>query len=161
MLRKASVLLGLAVLLSLLFPARLLLKDSGIDPRDLQLPVLDLAAFCALLAVVPAWLLFRDARLSHRIPRWSAWVALLALSSLLFLVLHVSWTADLVVAWLGTAVAEGVLPARISQHALVDAVELAARLGVLVALVGVLVRLESAHDEHTRPPAAERRRKKA
>lgn len=161
MLRKASVLLGLAVLLSLLFPVKLLLAGSGIDPQGWRLPVVDLAALCAVLALAPAWFLFRDARLAARIPRWSAWVVVLALCTALFLLLHVSWTADLLVAWIAGALGDGLLPAWVSQHALVDAIELAARLGVLVSLVGVLVHLETEHYENATPepqPQPRRRR---
>jgi hypothetical protein len=162
MLRNASVLLGLAVLLSLLFPVKLLLKGSGIDPQGWHLPVLDLAALCAVLAVAPAWFLFHDARLAQRVPRWSLWVALLALSSLLFLLLHVSWSADLLVASVGAAAAGGTLPAWVSQNAVLDGLDLAARLGVLASLVGVLVRLETAPDPDAPPlpAAAPRRRRK-
>lgn len=161
MLRKASVLLGIAVLLSLLFPVKLLLHGSGIDPQGWRLPVVDVAALSAVLAVAPAWLLFRDARLAARIPRWSAWVVALALCSVLFLLLHVSWSADLFVAWVAGALADGWLPAWTSQHALVDTLELATRLGVLVSLVGVLVRLETEHYENATPepqPQPRRRR---
>lgn len=161
MLRKASVLLGLAVLLSLLFPVKPLLEGTGIDPQGWRLPVVDLAALCAVLAIPPAWFLFRDARLEARIPRWSVWVVLLALCSLLFLLLHVSWSADLFVAWVAGALADGLLPAWISRHALVDTIELAARLGVLVSLVGVLVHLETEHYENATPepqPQPRRRR---
>jgi hypothetical protein len=164
MLRQASVLLGLAVLLSLLFPVKTLLHGSGIDPGGWHLPVVDLAALCAVLAIAPAWFLFRDARLARRIPRWSVWVVLLALCSLLFLLLHVSWSADLLLAWAAGAVADGILPAWVSQHALADALELAARLGVLVALVGVLVHLETEHYENATPepqPQPRRRRRRA
>ena len=157
MLRPASVLLGLAVLLSLLFPLKLLLAGSGIDPRGWNLPVLDLAALCALAAIAPAWLLFHDARMAHRIPRWSVWVALLALSSLAFLLLHVSWSVEWLLVAVGAAVADGTLPAWISQHVLVDVLELAARLGVLVSLVGVLLRLETAAEPQAEPPAPRRR----
>jgi len=162
MLRQASVLLGLAVLLSLLFPVRWLLKGSGIDPDGWGLPVVDLAALCAVLAIAPAWFLFHDARLARRIPRWSVWVVLLALCSLLFLLLHVSWSADLLVAWLAGAIADGLLPSTVSQHAWVDAVELAARVGVLVSVVGVLVHLETEHYENATPepqPRPRRRRR--
>lgn len=161
MLRRASVLLGLAVLLSLLFPVNALLAGAGIAPAGWRLAVLDLAALCALAAIVPAWFLFHDARLAERIPRWSAWVALLALSSLLFLLLHVSWSVELLLAYAAGAIADGVLPPWLSQHALVDALELAARLGVLVSLVGVLLRLDSAPGpEAARAPVREPRRKK-
>lgn len=163
MLRQASVLLGLAVLLSLLFPVKLLLQVSGVDPGGWHLPVVDLAALCAVLALAPAWLLFRDAHLARRIPRWSVWVVLLALCSLLFLLLHVSWSVDLLVAWAGSAVADGLLPPWVSQHALADTLELGARLGVLVALVGVLVHLETEHYENATPepqPQPRRRRRR-
>lgn len=161
MLRRASVLLGLAVLLSLLFPVNALLAGAGIAPAGWRLAVLDLAALCALAALVPAWFLFHDARLAERIPRWSVWVALLASSSLLFLLLHVSWSAELVLAHAAAMIADGVLPPSLSQHALVDALELAARLGVLVSLVGVLLHLDTApYPDAAREPAREPRRKK-
>ena len=90
MLRNASVLLGLAVLLSLLFPVQALLREGGVDPHALHLRVVDLASLCALAALLPALWFFRDARLAQRIPRWSIWVALLAACSVLFLLLHMA-----------------------------------------------------------------------
>ena len=146
MLRQSVVLAGLAVLLSLLFPLEPLLRGSGIDPRGWHLPAVDLAALCALAALVPAWFLFHDGRLAQRIPPWSARVALLALCSLLFLLLHVSWSVDLLVTTAGAALADGLLPPWISQHVLVDALELMARFGVLLSLVGVLLQLEAGPD---------------
>lgn len=162
MLRRTSVLLGLAVLLSLLFPVNALLGAAGIAASGWRLPVLDLAALCAVVAIAPAWFLFHDARLAERIPRWSVWVVLLAAFSLLFLLLHVSWSAELALALAATAIADGVLPPWLSQHALVDALELAARLGVLVSLVAVLLHLDTApYPDAARGPAREPRRKKA
>lgn len=136
MLRRGFVLLGLAVLLSLLFPLKALLKDAGVDPHAWSLPALDLAAACALLALLPSYLLFRDSRLAQRIPRWSVWVVLLASCTLLFLALHVSWSLALATAHLGAAV---------------EQVELAARLGVLVSLVGVLLNLDAAPEDGDLP----------
>lgn len=157
MLRRASVLLGLAVLLSLLFPVATLLAQGGVDPRELRLPVLDLAAACALAAVLPSFWLFRDSQLRHRIPRRSAWVALLAVCSLLFLLLHVSWTGELAAAWLQDALAPGgALPLAVSPAALLHGIELASRLGVLAALLGVLMNLDAPPD----PDAPARRRRK-
>jgi hypothetical protein len=147
MVRRASVLLGLAVLLSLLFPARALLAQSGIAAPDLSLPVLDLAAVCALAAVLPSMLLFRDAQLRHRIPRWNAWVGLLALSSVLFLLLHVSWSHDLFAAWLREALAPGgSLPLAVAPTEALHGIELATRLGVLVSFLAVLVNLDAPPD---------------
>ena len=162
MLRKTIVLLGLAVLLSLLFPAKPWLKGVGMAPPDWRLSVLDLAALCALVAIAPAWVLFRDARVGPRIPRWSPWVMLLATCSLLFLLLHVSWSAELAEALAAGAIAEGVLPPWASQHALVDGLELAARVGVLLALVGVLLHLDTAPGEDAAgAPVRTARRKNA
>ena len=157
MLRKASVLLGLAVLLSLLFPVKSVLADAGIDFAGWRLPGLDLAALCVLVALLPAWLLFRDARLAHRIPAWNGWVALLAFCSLLFVLLHVSWASDLAASYAqqALAAADGQLPA-VSHLSILDGAELAARLGVLVSLVAVLLRLDAAPDDD----APVRRRKK-
>lgn len=161
MLRQASVLLGLAVLLSLLFPLQALLKGSGVDAQAWRLPVVDFAAALALASVVPAFLLFRDARLAQRIPRWSVWVVLLALSSLAFLLLHVSWSLELALAYAGQLL--GPSPRGLSPAGLVEGLELAARLGVLVSLVGVLTRLDLAPDEDApvrRVEAPAKRRKK-
>lgn len=161
MLRRASVLLGLAVLLSLLFPVKSLLEGAGIAAAGWRLPVLDLAALCAVLALAPAWFLFHDARLAERIPRWSVWVVSLAAFSLLFLLLHVSWSAELAVTLAGAAIADGVLPPWVSQHALVDVLELVARLGVLVSLVAVLLHLDTApYPEAASVPVRPPRRKK-
>lgn len=142
MLRRGFVLLGLAVLLSLLFPLKALLKDAGVDPQAWSWPALDLAAACALLALLPAYLLCRDSRLAQRIPRWSVWVVLLALCSLLFLALHVSWSLALATAYVGPAV---------------DEVELATRLGVLVSLVGVLLNLDAAPEDGELPVKRKRK----
>ena len=158
MLRRASVLLGLAVLLSLLFPVGAVLKEGGIEPSALRLPGMDLAALCAVVALLPALLLARDAKLALRVPRWNAWIALLPLFSLLFILLHVSWSGELAGAWLRDAIAEGTLPLRVSEATVLRVAELAARLGVLVCLVGVLVNLESVPEEE--PPVPQRRRKK-
>ncbi|MDB5856581.1 MAG: hypothetical protein JWQ76_270 [Ramlibacter sp.] len=165
MLRKASVLLGLAVLLSLLFPVKALLKESGVDPHALRLPVVDLATFCVVAAMLPALLLFRDAQLAHRIPRWSAWVALLAVASVLFVLLHMDWSLELASAYAREAIAAGNLPRAITPHRIVEGLEFAARLGVLVALVGVLLRLEAAPDQDAPVPVpvpvpVKRRKKK-
>lgn len=158
MLRRASVLLGLAVLLSLLFPVQALLKEGGVDPSGLHLPVIDLAGLCAVAAVLPALLLARDAKLELRLPRWNRWIALVALFSLLFLLLHVSWSLDLAASYLRGAIADGTLPLRVSDRAVLHGAELAARIGVLVCMVGVLVHLHAVPDPDAVPPP--RRRKK-
>jgi hypothetical protein len=147
MLRKASVLLGLAVLLSLLFPVKALLREGGVDPLALRLPVLDLATFCVVAAMLPALLLFRDAQLAHRIPRWSAWVVLLAVCSVLFLLLHMDWSLELATAYAREAVAAGSLPRPVTPMRIVHGLEFASRLGVLIGLVGVLLRLDTAPDK--------------
>ena len=145
MLRRASVLLGLAVLLSLLFPVRVLLKEGGIEPSTVGLAGIDLAGICALVAVAPALLLARDAELAQRLPRWNPWIVLLALFSLLFLLSHASWSEEWAGAWLRDAIAQGGV--QVSDGAVLQAVEFSARLGVLVCLVGVLVNLESVPDD--------------
>lgn len=154
MLRRASVLLGMAVLLSLLFPVPVLLKHAGVDPLHVPVPGADLALLGVLLAALPAMLMFRDSRLAQRIPRWSVWVVLLAACSLAYLLLHVHWSQDLLSLQLREA---GLLPASVSHLALLDALEFAARIGVLVALVAVLLRLDSPMEDEA--PAPRRRRK--
>ena len=154
MLRKASVLLGLAVLLSLLFPVKALLAQASVDPVALRLAGVDLAGLCALAGLLPAMALCRDARVAERIPRWNAWLALLALSSIAFVLLHVTWSLDLATALLRDAVAG---QAGVSHLALVDASEFAVRVGVLVSTVGVLLNLHAAPDPDAVRPA--RRRK--
>ena len=57
MLRRAFVLLGLAVLLSLFFPVAALLRQGGIDAGSLWMPGVDLVVLCAVIAVLPAMLL--------------------------------------------------------------------------------------------------------
>ena len=147
MLRRGSVLLGMAVLLSLLFPVQFLLKESGVDPRSVPVPGADLAALWVLVGLLPSLLLFRDGQLARRIPRWSAWVALLAACSLAYLLLHVHWSLDLVTVQLREATASAGLLPSVSHVALLDALELAARIGVLVALVAVLLRLDAPAQE--------------
>lgn len=163
MLRRGSVLVGMAVLLSLLFPVQFLLKAGGVDPQALRVPGVDLAALWVLAGVIPAMLMYRDGALARRIPRWSAWVVLLAASSAAYLVLHVDWTLDLVSIQLRElAVSTGLLPT-VSHLALVEGLELASRIGVLVALVGVLMHLDAPGAQDEAPPApvpAPRRRKK-
>lgn len=157
--RKAFVLLGLAVLLSLLFPVKVLLKETGVDPGSVHVPGADLAALCVVVALLPAMLMFRDGQLEHRIPRWSLWVAALGLSSLVFLLLHVNWSLDLATVYVREAIVDaGLLPASISHVSLLDGIELAARFGVLVAMVGLLLHLDApAQDE---PPAPRRKRRR-
>ena len=160
MLRRAFVLLGLAVLLSLLFPVPALLRQGGVDPQRLQLPGVDLAVLCALVAMLPAWALARDGKLRERIPRWNVWIALAALCSLAFLLLHVSWTNELAAAWLHEQIAAGNVPLHVSAHRLLQAIELGVRIGVLVCMVGVLLSLQSVPDEAELVAQRRRRRKK-
>lgn len=153
MLRRASVLLGLAVLLSVVFPWKDWLAQSG-APGFLRLGNADLMVLCVLLAFVPAAILFHDAHLARRIPRWNIWVALLALFSLLFLLLHFPWTQQLAASY-----AREALPPGLPHRPVLDAVELGARLGVLVSLVGVLVNLDAAPEADERGQPVKRRRK--
>lgn len=151
MLQRASVLAGLAILLSLLFPLRLALEQNGIDPLELRLAGTDLAGLGALAGALPAWALWRHGRLAQRIPRWNAWLAVLAVFSLLFLVLHVHGTRELVAAQLREATGNG------SAHLLLlECADLLSRLGVLAGMVGVLVNLHAVPEA----PVARPRRKK-
>lgn len=159
MLRKAFVLLGLAVLLSLLFPVRALLQESGVDPQGLRLPLADLAAACVLVALLPAFAMFHDARLARRIPRWNPWVVLLGLCSVLFVLLHVNWSLDLLTAYAREALASALSAPSISHLAVVSGVELAARVGVLVSVVGVLMHLDAMPEDDAPPPPPRRRKK--
>jgi len=140
MLRQASVLLGLAVLLSLLFPVQPLLREGGLDPLAVRLPGVDLAVLCALVALLPAWALARHGQLARRIPRWNPWIALLALCSLAFVLLHVQWSLDLLAQWLHEQI-----PAQ--QALALRAADFLARLGVLAGVAGVLVNLQSIPSE--------------
>lgn len=145
MLRQASVLLGLAVLLSLLFPVQPLLREGGVDPLAVRVPGVDLAVLCAGVALLPAWALARHGQLARRIPRWNLWIALLALCSLAFVLLHVQWSLDLLAQWLQERI-----PAQ--EGLALHAADLAARLGVLAGVAGVLVNLQSVPgDDELRP----------
>lgn len=158
MLRRTSVLVGLAVLLSLLFPVKALLAQGGVDPLALRPPGMDLAAACALVALLPSFALFRHGRLQERIARWNAWMALLALFSIAFVLLHVNWTHDFAAAYVREAIAPGgPLPLAIRSAWVMDVAELASRLGVLVCVLGVLVNLQQVPDTEAAPP--KRRRK--
>jgi hypothetical protein len=160
MLRNAVVLLGLAVMLSLLFPIRVLLLQGGVDPLALQLHGIDLAALCAIAAVLPAMALSRHGQLPKRVPRWNLWLALLALCSLLFLLLHVSWSVDLATSYLADALSPGgAVPLRVAPDTLVRGAEFVVRLGVLVAMVGVLVTLQAVPVDE--PPTQKRRRRRS
>lgn len=150
MLRRASVVLGMAVLLSLVIPLKALLKHSGVDAA-LGMRELELVAACVLLALLPAFALFHDAQLARRIPRWNIWVAVLAFCSVLFLLLHFTWPLQLAADY-----AKQALPPGIPHRTVLAGIELAARLGVLVSLVGVLVNLDAVPDEE----APVKRRKK-
>lgn len=151
MLRNGSVLLGLAVLLSLLFPLQFLLQQGGLDPDAVQVPGADLAALSALVALVPARLLFGHGQLADRVPRWSAWVGVLACCSLAYVALHVQWSlAQMAEAAAEAIAASGLPPSPSLPHTVVQALELVARIGVLVAGVAVLVRLDSPPDEDRR-----------
>jgi len=69
----------------------------------------------------------------------------------------VHWSLDLVTVQLREATAPaGLLPPSVSHLALLDALELAARIGVLVALVAVLLRLDAPAQEEA--PARRRKR---
>lgn len=140
MLRQAFVLLGLAVLLSLLFPLQALLKEGGVDPLAMRVPGVDLAVLCAGVALLPAWALARHGQLARRMPRWNLWIALLALCSLAFVLLHVQWSLDLAGQWLREQIP--------GHEALaLHAADLAARIGVLAGVAGVLVNLQSVPTE--------------
>jgi hypothetical protein len=155
MVHRAFILWGLAVLLSLLFPLKLALRETGVDPLALPLAGIDLAGLGALLAVLPALAMCRHARLDQRLPRWNLWLALLAPLSLAFLLLHVSWSRDLVTAYVSEAVVpNGSLPLPVPPLLLVQGADLASQLGVLVCVVGVLVNLHAVAEE-----AGARRRK--
>jgi hypothetical protein len=159
-LRKTFVLLGLAVLLSLLFPVQALLQESGVDPRGLRLPLADLAAACVLVALLPAFAMFHDARLARRISRWNPWLVLLGLCSVLFVLLHVNWSLDLLTAYAREALASALSASSISHLTVVGGVELAARLGVLVSAVGVLMHLDAMPDDDAPPPSPSPKRRK-
>lgn len=151
MLHRASVLAGLAILLSLLFPLRLALEHNGIAPIDLPLAGIDLAGLGAVAGMLPALALWRHGRLAQRIPRWNAWLGVLAVFSLLFVLLHVHGTRELVAAQLRDALA----PGGTSHLLLLECAELASRLGVLAGMVGVLVNLHAVPER----PIGRRRRK--
>ena len=151
MLRQAFVLLGLAVLLSLLFPLQALLKQGGVDPLAMRVPGVDLAVLCAAVALLPAWALARHGQLALRMPRWNLWIALLALCSLAFVLLHVQWSLDLAAQWLREQIP--------GHEALaLHAADLAARIGVLAGVAGVLVNLQSVPTEDELRPVRRRSR---
>lgn len=155
MLRRTSMLIGMAILLSLLFPLKALLKGSGVDPRALPLRGFDLAVLGTLAALLPALALDRYGQFQARLLRWNAWLALLAVFSLAFLALHVHWSLDLV-----TAYARDALALPVSHLAVIDAVDLACQVGVLVCVVGALVNLQAITVEVDFPPRRAPRKKK-
>lgn len=147
MLRRAFVLLGLAVLLSLFFPVAALMRQGGIDPSSLWMPGVDLVVLCAVIAVLPAMLLARDGQLRDRIPRWNVWIALVPVFCLLFLLLHVGWTKEFAATWLRDAMADGTLPLRVPEQGVLHVLELATRIGVVVCMTGVLLTLQAVPSE--------------
>ena len=159
MLRRAFVLLGLAVLLSLFFPVAVLLRQGGIDPHSVHVPGADLVVLCAVVAVLPAMLLARDGKLRDRIPRWNVWIALVPLFCLAFLLLHVSWTQEFAATWLHDAMADGTLPLHVPERRVLQVLELATRLGVIVCMVGVLLTLQAVPGEDEVPVQRRRSRK--
>ena len=158
MLRRTTVALGLAVLLSLLFPVRAVLEQGGVDPLQLRLPGIDLAALCAVAALLPAMALSRLGQLDRRMPRWNLWLALLAFFSVVFVLLHVSWSLELASVTLRDLLAEAALPLRVGEHGLLRAAEFGARVGVLVSLTGVLLNLQAVPDEDAPAPRRRARR---
>ena len=159
MLQRTSVLLGLAILLSLLFPLSVALRESGVDPLALPLTGIDLAGLGVVVAVLPSMALCRHGQFAQRIPRWNLWLALLAVFSLLFLALHVSWSRDLATAYLQETIAPaGNLPLFASPLVIMRVAEFAARIGVLVCVVSALVNLHPVPDEAE--PATHRRSRK-
>lgn len=152
MLQRASVLAGLAILLSLLFPLRLALEQNGIDPLELRPAGVDLAGLGAIAGVLPAMALWRHGRLRRRIPRWHPWLAVLAVFSLLFVLLHVHGSRELLTEQLRAALAPG---GGTSHLLLLECAELVSRLGVLAGMVGVLVNLHALPEK----PIGRRRRK--
>jgi hypothetical protein len=157
MVQRTFVLLGMAILLSLLFPLKAALRESGVDPLALPLTGVDLAGLGVLLGVLPSLALYRHAQLGQRLVSWNLWLALLVVFSALFLLLHVSWSREFVSAYLQQELApNGSLPLAISHHLVIKGAELASQLGVLVCVVGVLVNLHSIAEE----PEPPRRRKK-
>jgi hypothetical protein len=70
----------------------------------------------------------------------------------LFLLLHFTWALELAATY-----AKQALPPTIPHGPVLAGIELAARLGVLVSLVGVLVNLDSVPEDE--PPPVKRRRK--
>lgn len=155
MLRRTSMLIGMAILLSLLFPLKAMLKGGGIDPATLPLRGLDLAALGALVALLPALAFDRFGRFDARLLRWNTWLVLLGVFSVGFMALHVNWSLDLVTAYARDAIA---LP--VSHLAMIDVVDLACQVGVLVCVVGALVNLQSIAVEVEFPPRRAPRRKK-
>jgi hypothetical protein len=148
MLRRTSILLGLAILLSLLFPLSRALKESGVDPLALPPTGTDLAGLGVVVAVLPSMALYRHGRLAQRIPRWNLWLALLAVFSMLFLILHVSWSHELLTTYVQEAIGPGGnLPLSVSHLAVMRVAELTSRIGVLVCVVSALVNLHSVPNE--------------
>lgn len=148
MLQRASVLLGLAILLSLLFPFQVALKEGGVDPRAFPVQGIDLAGLGMLFAVLPSTALYRHGRLEQRVSRWTPWLVALSLFTLLFVLLHLHWTHELLADWLREAFG--------SQRQTLKGAELVSELGVLVCMAGVLVNLHAVAEA----PVARRRRKK-
>lgn len=158
MLRRTTVALGLAVLLSLLFPVRAVLEQGGVDPLQLRLPGIDLAALCAVAALLPAMALSRLGQLDRRMPRWNVWLALLAFFSIAFVLLHVSWSLELASVTLRDLLADAAVPLPVGERSLLRAAEFATRVGVLVSLTGVLLNLQAAPDEDAPAPRRRGRR---
>jgi hypothetical protein len=141
MLRGAIVVLGTAVVLSLLLPMRDWLKDGPVDRFAMAAPGLDLALACVLLAAVPALLLFRVEEIGARIPSsWGVW--LLAFFSLLFVAAHLESVYGLSLAYAHGKVSGAQAFGWASQYLRVwDAVEDVAKGGAILSLLAVLAQL--------------------
>jgi len=137
MIRKVSILLGLSVFLPLLFPISTWTKDFALlSYVHSMLPIGSRALASVALAAIPALLLLHHGKVWRRLPESGLWIPVLGGCSLVYSFVHMDWTVDLASLWVNGLIGRAYLIGEV-RHA----VEVVAKVGTLISLVGVLTNL--------------------